>query len=239
MRFLACFEKIKKERVFVIAFLIVVCAGIFTMHKSGEAAVTTFAMPASKKIVVVDAGHGGWDPGMIGVNGTEEKDINLLIAEKLQTYLELGGAYVIVTRGGDEAVGDTKRKDLNDRSKLADNADIFVSIHQNSFPARSVRGAQVFYYDKSDESKRLADCVQKQFQSYLDPGNKREAKANSKYYLLKKTSIPAVIVECGFLSNPSEGKLLSADEYQEKVAWTIYMGIVNYFAGENNNEQKN
>jgi len=184
--------------------------------------------------VVVDAGHGGWDPGMVSPAGTEEAPINLLIAEQLQRYLELGGATVLMTRAGDDALADTKRGDLNARKGIADgaSADVLVSIHQNSYPAANVRGAQAFYYGESEEGKRLAEAIQAQIGSYLDPGNHRAAKADTGYYLLKETAVPSVIVECGFLSNTEEGALLSREEYQERVAWAVYVGVVRYFAGE-------
>jgi len=166
---------------------------------------------------------------MIGKNVTVEKDINLQIAQKLQAYLELGGAYVIVTRDSDEAVGESKREDLKYRQLVSEDADAFISIHQNSFPSRKVRGAQVFYFDGSERSKRLAECVQEQVGAYLDRDNKRVAKANKDYYLLRRTTVPSVIVECGFLSNADEGRLLTTDEYQDRIAWTVYMGVINYF----------
>ena len=224
-----------KKYVWIIAYLIVMAGGITKTYfdEKNMTAVTTFSMPANKKVIVIDAGHGGWDPGMIGFDGIEEKDINLFIAEKLQTYLEMGGSVALVTRDGDEAVGNNKRQDLGERRKIADDAELFVSIHQNSFPSEAVRGAQAFYYDGSSDSKLLAECIQEQITTYLDKNNRRIAKANKDYYLLKRTEVPSVIVECGFLSNQEEGKLLSDEEYQEKVAWAIYMGIVKYFASVN------
>jgi N-acetylmuramoyl-L-alanine amidase len=95
-----------------------------------------------------------------------------------------------------------------------------------------VKGAQAFYFDDSDNSKRLAQCIQAEISSFADPGNKREAKANSDYYVLKRTKMPAVIVECGFLTNYTDMKRLENEEYQEKIAWAIYKGIINYFEGE-------
>jgi N-acetylmuramoyl-L-alanine amidase len=221
----------KKESIFAVSAVLVLAAGLLYLNIGGKTteAQVAFAMPAKNKIVVIDAGHGGWDPGMVGVGGTVEKEINLAIAEKLQQHLEMGGATALVTRASDEALGDTKRKDLDARKRLADDADIMVSIHQNSFPQASVRGAQVFYYKGSEDSKRLAECLQEQFSSFLDPENVKSAKANKDYYMLKKTAVPSVIIECGFLSNKKEGQLLTAEEYQEKVAWTIYMGILRYF----------
>ena len=237
MRILKSLENINKGKVLAVVYCAVIFAGIFQIYFNENLSaktVSTFAMPVNKKIIVIDAGHGGWDPGMVGANGVVEKDINLLVAQKLQTFLELAGSVVLVTRDNDEALGDSKRIDLNERRKLSENADIFISIHQNSFPQSSVRGAQAFYYDESPDSKMLAECIQEQVTVFLNRGytKNRVAKANDVYYLLKKTTSPSVIIECGFLSNPDEGQLLSSDDYQEKIAWTIYMGIVNFFANK-------
>ena len=119
---------------------------------------------------------------------------------------------------------------MNERKKLAneEGADLFVSIHQNSFPQENVKGAQVFYYGDSPESKRLAECVQNRLKE-VDKNNTREAKPNKDYYLLKKTSVPSIIVECGFLSNEEESNRLKSEEYQEKIAWAVYLGILDYY----------
>ena len=165
---------------------------------------------------------------------TEEKDINLLIAQKLQAYLEIGGAYVLMTREEDEALGKTKSADMNKRKHITNDmqADIFVSVHQNSFGSPNVSGAQAFYYKNSPKSKLLADCIQKYLRTDLSSKNDRESKGNSSYYVLKQTTIPSVIVECGFISNSADRKNLNDDAYQEKVAWAIYEGIVDYFQQE-------
>ena len=191
-----------------------------------------FAMSVNKKVIVIDAGHGGWDPGKVGKNDVLEKDINLAIAEDLQMMLEQGGAIVFLTRAEDKALGDTKNTDLTARCVMPTDmqADIFVSIHQNAYPQESVSGAQVFYYGDSENSKRLAESIQGHMRSFLDEENRKEAKANEDYYLLKKTATPAVIVECGFLTNHAEAMRLSREDYQEKVAWAIYVGILDYFA---------
>ena len=195
-----------------------------------ELAVPTFAI-IPRKVILIDAGHGGWDPGMT-VDGTiVEKSPNLEISAKLQAILEQAGAFVINTRVQDEALGDRKSSDLAGRREIADtgNADIMISIHQNSFTDESVRGAQVFYYSLSEESKRLATYIQAEIKNFVQTSNHREPKADSSYYILKKTTIPAVIVECGFLSNPEERQNLINPEYQEKIAWAIYLGILKYF----------
>jgi len=191
-------------------------------------------LSANKKVIVIDAGHGGWDPGKLGINDTIEADINLAIAEDLQVLLDSAGATVFLTRAGDNALGDTKNTDLAARANMPCNmqAHIFISIHQNAFHTSKVSGAQTFYYGDSDQSKQLAEAIQASLRSFLDNENRKEAKADDSYYLLKKTATPAVIVECGFLTNEAEAQLLSREDYQEKVAWGIYLGILDYFVHE-------
>ncbi|MCL2386197.1 MAG: N-acetylmuramoyl-L-alanine amidase [Defluviitaleaceae bacterium] len=192
--------------------------------------ITVSAMPLSRKIIVLDAGHGGWDPGMVQ-GKTEEKHINLSIVQKLQTFLEQGGATVIITRVDDSELSKTKSGDMQVRRLIANtsHADIFVSIHQNAFSKSNVKGAQVFYFNESDNSMKLATCVQSRLREFVDPSNKFKAKANSNYFVLKQTSMPAVLVECGFLTNSSERNKLLNETYQEKIAWGIYLGIIDYF----------
>jgi len=192
------------------------------------ASLPAFAMPLERRIVVIDAGHGGWDPGMVS-GKVDEKDINLQIAKKVQAHLELGGATVIITRVDDSDLSKSKSGDMAVRRHIANasGADIFVSIHQNAFGKSSVHGAQVFYFNESDNSKKLAEAIQSTLVSFADPGNRFKARANSNYYVLKQTTMPAVLVECGFLTNPSEKARLLTDVYQEKIAWAIYTGIVN------------
>jgi len=187
-------------------------------------------MPLDRKIIVVDAGHGGFDPGMVS-GKVEEKHINLGITKKLQAFLEQGGATVIVTRLEDTALSGSKSGDMNARRLIANtsHADIFVSIHQNSYASANVKGAQVFFFNESDNSQKLATCIQNKIKEFADASNKFKAKANKNYYVLKQTEMPAVLVECGFLTNYNDRQKLTSDEYQEKMAWAIYLGIVDYF----------
>ena len=191
-------------------------------------------------VIGIDAGHGGMDPGKVGIDGQLEKDINLSIAFKLKEVLEVYEdikIQVVLTR--DEDMGhysesDTNKKmaDMITRCKLIEEtqADILVSIHQNSYHSPSVHGAQVFYYDRSEEGKKLAETVQNSLvTSLVTEGKGRVAKANDSYYILLNVKCPAIIVECGFLSNPDEAKLLESDEYQEKVAKAIAEGIIKYY----------
>ena len=179
------------------------------------------------KCVVIDAGHGGDDPGKVGINGAKEKDINLQIANLVKKYLEANDVRVVMTREGDS---NKKVQDMKRRIELIDETapDVTVSIHQNSYPEEYVHGAQVFFYTGSREGEALARSIQKQLVEKVDPENKRQVKANDSYYLLKKTGIPIVIVECGFLSNSIEAEKLCDSEYQDYVAWAIHMGIMQY-----------
>ena len=187
-----------------------------------------------KYCVVVDAGHGGSDPGKVGINQALEKDVNLQIAEKLKAFLEAEDIRVVMTRetdGGlyDENVSNKKVQDMKRRIAIIEEADpvLVVSIHQNSYQQENVKGAQVFYYATSARSRMLASMIQKEFQ-VLQPDNRRLEKGNDSYYLLKKTAKPIVIAECGFLSNAEEAEKLVTQEYQERVAWRIHMGIMKY-----------
>ena len=188
--------------------------------------------------VVVDAGHGGDDPGKIGINGAPEKDINLQIAQKLKKYLEAEDVEVVLTRETEDGLYDAhasnkKVQDMKRRIEIIEKTDpvLTVSIHQNSYPEEYVHGAQVFYYTGSVVGKELAETIQKQLVEKVDKENKRQVKANDSYYLLKKTSVPIVIVECGFLSNKEEAQKLCTRQYQEKIAWAVHMGIVQYLNG--------
>lgn len=187
-----------------------------------------------KWCVVIDAGHGGFDPGKVGINGALEKEINLQIAEKLKLFLEAEDVRVVMTREDDnglyeENASNKKVQDMKRRLTIIEEADpvLVVSIHQNSYHEEYVKGAQVFYYKTGEQSKRLAEILQERL-CLLDRENTRQAKGNDSYYLLKKTAKPIVIVECGFLSNTGEAGNLVTPLYQEKMAWSIHMGIMQY-----------
>lgn len=185
--------------------------------------------------VVIDAGHGGDDPGKVGINGAKEKDVNLQVAERVKKFLEANDIQVVMVREADEGLYDPeapnkKVQDMKRRIQLIEETGpaLTVSIHQNSYPEEYVHGAQVFYYTGSVKGQRLAELVQAQLVERADPENKRQVKANDSYYLLKKTDVPIVIVECGFLSNSAEAERLCTPEYQDRVAWAIHMGILQY-----------
>ena len=187
---------------------------------------------SSKYIITLDPGHGGYDPGKIGVDDSQEKNINLQITLALKQKLTDMGFVVYLTREDDsslntETKGTMKTSDLNHRVQIvADHqSDLFVSIHQNSFTDPSVHGAQVFYFTGSEQGKLLAESIHGSIRSNIDPDNERPVKGNSEYMILKKSPCPAVIVECGFLSNPDECTALISADYQDAMAAAIAEGI--------------
>ena len=180
----------------------------------------------------LDSRHGGEDPGKIGVNQAKEKDVNLKIAKKTKERLEKKGWKVVMTREkdvmlGDPAAGNKKIHDMKARVERINKTmpQAAVSIHQNSYQDAQIHGAQVFYYSHSEEGKRMAEVMQKALLK-ADEENTRQAKANDTYYLLKRTEVPTIRVECGFLSNPEEAAKLVSPKYQEKLAEAIAEGIL-------------
>jgi N-acetylmuramoyl-L-alanine amidase len=191
-------------------------------------------------VIVIDPGHGGRDPGKVGVNKALEKDINLCISKKLKSLLEQNDIKVIMTREDDiglysETDSNKKNADLRKRVEIIDknDADLAISIHQNSFSKEYVKGAQVFYYAKSHEGRLLSEIIQEQLKLTLMDGNHRKAKPNDNYYMLKNTNCPLIIVECGYMSNYSEAALLLDENYQEKMAWGIHLGILRFINEQN------
>lgn len=192
-----------------------------------------------KATIVVDAGHGGEDGGAVGVNGLVEKDINLAIALALAENLKANNFQVILVRDGDYSVGDQslstvaerKRSDTKNRVRLVEETGecLLVSIHQNQFSQSQYNGAQMFYSPNNPESAQLAECIRESVVSSLQPDNTRQNKeAGEEIYLLTHCQVPAVLVECGFLSNPEEANLLSQEAYQQDMAAAIYNGIVSF-----------
>lgn len=218
----------KKVELFLLLLLI---AGLLMAGKNLQKYVVSDQVETEEKKVVLDAGHGGRDPGKIGAGEIQEKDVNLKIAKKLKGKLEERGIQAVLTREKDETLapeGSANRQveDIKKRVERIDgeNAVLAVSIHQNSYQDPEVRGAQVFYYQHSTKGKEAAAILQEAL-IRMDPEHPREAKANGTYYLLRRTQTPTVIVECGFLSNPEEAKLLASEEYQEKIAEAVAEGI--------------
>lgn len=186
-------------------------------------------------VIVLDPGHGGSDPGMIGIDGLEEKGINLSVSLLLREKLEAKGYTVVLTRESDQGLYDDsaqnkKAQDMQRRIALIDETApvLTVSIHQNSYHDPSVKGPQVFYYETSGEGKELAADLQESLNTTLEVERPREIKGNTSYYLLKRSKGVLAIAECGFLTNPDEADLLQTEEYQEKVADALTDGIVTY-----------
>lgn len=229
-----------KKRVLHFVIVFVIAASIYFAAGKGAELVSALSAGSGKVTVVIDPGHGGRDPGKVGiVDEVEEKGINLAISLFLKDYLEEQGINVILTRESDvglysESASNKKREDLNNRLEIINSSkvDFAVGIHQNSFTQSQYKGAQVFYYQGSEEGIKLAKALQSQLIEGLDPSNTRTIKANTNYYLLENSSVPMVIVEAGFLSNPEECALLSDAEYQKKVAENIGIGIMNYINGK-------
>ncbi len=221
--------RVSRNKTLTILYILIIFLGAGKTYYDENIAVSV--LPVDKKCIVIDPGHGGFDPGKVASDGVTEKTINLAIAEKLRGFLEQGGAVVVSTRTEDSSLSENKRGDLKSRADIANgrNADMFISIHQNSFPQAGAKGAQVFYYKSSQEGKRLADSIQARLREVVDMNNTRIAKSNTAYYVLKEIKIPSVIVECGFLSNSVEHDKLMDEEYQSRLAWAIYIGILDYY----------
>ena len=186
-------------------------------------------------VIVIDSGHGGIDPGVVGIDGLEEKGINLKIAGYLGGYLEKEGFRVVFTREDDRGLyeedsSNKKNQDLKNRCALIrETAPVLtISIHQNSYQDQSVCGPQVFYYTGSEKGKELAECIQETLNEELEIQRPRKAKSNGSYYLLKKSEGIVNIVETGFLTNPREAELLQTEEYQKKCARAISSGILKF-----------
>ena len=224
----------EKKYLSAIMTLLLLCSMALLSREAAQYS-SSHSLLKKEFLVVIDSGHGGDDPGKIAANGTLEKTLNLSIALKLKTYLEAADVHVIMTRTTDaglyaENSSNKKAQDMKNRVSLMNEnkADVVISIHQNSYSDTSIHGAQVFYYTTSPAGKELARILQELMISDLDPSNHRKEKANDNYYLLKKAQSPIVIVECGFLSNPSEAALLSSEGYQDQIAWILHMGILQY-----------
>ena len=215
--------------------LIMGCLLLLCFYCLSREAAAVSARMSQKKVIVVDCGHGGIDPGMIGIDGLKEKEFNLAIGMKLKKALEDYGYQVVMTRETDTGLYDEdsqnkKAQDMQKRILLIQKVDpvLTVSIHQNSYEDPAVKGPQVFYYRDSSKGKALAEILQDRFDYVLGDQNRRLPKANANYYLLLHVKCPIVIVECGFLSNRKEAALLNSGEYQDKLAYTIHMGIIEY-----------
>lgn len=193
--------------------------------------------------IVIDAGHGGFDGGAVGVDGIVEKDINLSIALKLYDLFTVNGFDAVLTRDSDISLHrqeDTtlrkkKNSDLHNRLAIASSYEnaILLSIHQNKFTHSRFNGAQIFYGPKNEKSEPFAEIMQRRFIEMLQPENTRKyKKTGDSVFLIYNAPMPALLVECGFLSNPEEAYQLIDAEYQQKVAFTIFAGTMEYLGLE-------
>ena len=229
----------KKRIILLVSLLIAVVAiGIFQINLKEET-IETVALPVSNKVIVLDAGHGNPDGGAVSTNGISEAEINLKIALKLQNLLEQSGATVILTRSDENGIYDadkTKLKnqkvsDIKNRVKIGNSssADIFVSIHLNKIPQSQYSGWQTFFKSGSEQGEKLATLIQENLNKTIEKENNRVPMKFDNVYIVKNVEIPLTIVECGFLSNEEEERKLQEDDYQDKLTWGIYNGIINYF----------
>jgi N-acetylmuramoyl-L-alanine amidase len=236
---------IKGKRILLILTCIMVSIGVYEVAgtsfslKQKEVAKTVVALPVSSKTIILDAGHGLPDGGAVSRAGTEESGINLDITLKVQSLLEQSGATVLLTRSDEngiyeesaESIRKKKVSDSKNRVSLGNNshADIFVSIHLNKITESSATGWQTFYRSGDEPSEYLAKSLQDGLNETMQKESKRQPNKIGNVYIVKNVKIPITIVECGFLSNYEEETKLKTDEYQDKLAWGIYVGIMNYF----------
>lgn len=229
--------KIPHTLIFLACFI--VAAVVISFRNSAIPAVSTNAVEEGKRTVVIDSGHGGADGGCIGVNGCVEKDINLAIAKDLEQLLKMSGFNVVMTRSEDvsihnegvEGLRNQKISDMENRLKIIQSYpnSLFVSIHQNQYTESEYFGGQVFYTTNNPGNIKLAQLIQEGF-AELQEGNDREIKLiDNDLYLFKNTNQLAILAECGFLSNQGDAAKLSDGDYQKKVAFTIYKGIMKYY----------
>ena len=230
----------KKKVYFTILIILFFSASLISgllMEKQESIAIVS--LPISNKTIVLDAGHGTPDEGAESSNGISEASINLTITRKVQTLLEQSGCNVILTRSDENGIYDLKSKtirekkvsDIKNRVKIGNesSADAFISIHLNKIPQSQYYGWQAFFKVNSEESEELAKSLQEELNSSIQRQNKREALKITGKYIIEHVEIPIAIIECGFLSNPEEEQLLQQNDYQDKIAWGIYNGIMDYF----------
>lgn len=236
---------LKRKRIIVMMCMIFISLYAFSFKIANEdimlnkKTIETVSTPVTNKMIIVDAGHGTPDEGAESSSGTTEAQINLQIALKLQNLLEQSGSTVILTRHdeneiydvGNDTIREKKVSDMKNRVKIGNesSADIFVSIHLNKIEQTQYYGWQTFYNKINENSKELANCIQEGLNQTMQKDNDRTPAQLNTVYLMKHVEIPITIVECGFLSNPEEEKLLQEDDYQDRLAWGIYNGINDYF----------
>lgn len=232
---------INKKHLYIFVFFVLIMTISLTIIKNRVRPVSY--TPITNKTVGIDSGHGGIDPGAIGISGVKEDEINLKIGMKLKRYIEQNGGKVVMTRDTKDglytkkskSLKEMKTEDLHNRKKIIENGncDLFVTIHLNSFKESKYYGAQTFYKPNDEASTLLATYIQDELRDVLDKNNHRLPQERDDVFLINEINLPSVLIECGFLSNPNEEKLLNTEKYQEKIAWAIYIGIMKYFSQMN------
>ena len=230
---------IDRNRISLILTVLFISVISFSVNRYKENTVQTVSLPVSNKTIILDAGHGAPDFGAESVNGVKESNINLNITKKVQSLLEQSGCNVLLTRSDENGIYDLKANtirekkvsDIKNRVKIGNesSADAFISIHLNKIPQSQYYGWQTFFKTNNEESETLARSIQEELNSSIQKENKREALKITGKYIIEHVEVPITIIECGFLSNPEEEKLLVQDEYQDRLAWGIYNGIMDYF----------
>lgn len=220
--------------------ILTVCIGFYLeSYRISRQAKSASGNPKKEAVVVIDAGHGGEDGGAVAFDGTAEQAVNLEIARLLETQLNAFGVQTVMTRTTEESIHsgnantirERKVSDIHNRMQIMESTEnsMFVSIHQNKYESSSQWGTQVFYSPNTTSSAHLAECIQSSVITALQPDNKRMIKkSDSSIYLLYYAKKTAVLVECGFFSNPSETKKLKDPQYQKQMAFAIAAGILNY-----------
>lgn len=220
-----------------VCIILLITASILTSVFVNDAVTTSNSVSLTyRPTIVIDPGHGGEDGGAITSNNIPEKNINLSISLKLRDLFQSNGFNVIMTRETDTDLsnGDdhAKRTDINNRVDIFNSSqdNIVISIHQNKFTQSQYNGTQIFYSDNVDDSKNLAECVRQSVVTLLQPDNTRLCKeVGSEIYILDNSQVPSILVECGFLSNEKEAKMLQSDEYQSELAYSIFLGFMEYY----------
>ena len=213
-----------------LAVLLILCLAI-TLWWTPAAPAATVAEALVGKVVLIDPGHGGFDPGALAEDGTHEDAVNLAISLKLAQEFRDRGGTVIMTRMTEGALAETKREDMDRRLELikSSGADVVISIHMNHFGVSRHTGAQIFYRTGDEESKLLAELIQENIRTKVDPQNTRQCKYSQNYGVLNFAKAPAVLAECGFLSNAGETKNLNDPDYQSRLAEAIAEAVGLFF----------
>lgn len=224
-------SRLKSGLVLLLALIFVLAGAMRLPGLGGGDEQEALALALLGKVIVVDAGHGGFDPGAIGISGVQEKDVNLAISRRLADLLRQVGATVVETRVEDCALAETKRADIQRRVQIAEEngAELFITVQANSIPQGQYRGAQVFYAGGSVEGQGLSEAIQQSMAAVLK-NTDRKAKSIENIYVVNRLAIPSVVVETGFLSNAEEEALLADSRYQQLAAYAIFLGVIGYYA---------